>query len=117
MAKDPSIKGEIKRFSIEFYSEKVLAELLEFPVSIRARCFLLLDRMKEDGPNLGFPYTRKIVGTEAILKLEEKQKKESAEYFIARLSAAKSSSFMPLSRKPKRHRKKILILRFPDLRS
>ena len=74
MAKDPSIKGEIKRFSIEFYSEKVLAELLEFPVSIRARCFLLLDRMKEDGPNLGFPYTRKIVGTEAIFEVRGKAK-------------------------------------------
>ena len=74
MAKDPSIKGEIKRFSIEFYSEKVLAELREFPVSIRARCFLLLDRMKEDGPNLGFPYTRKIVGTEAIFEVRGKAK-------------------------------------------
>lgn len=77
MAKDPSIKGEIKRFSIEFYSEKVLAELLEFPVSIRARCFLLLDRMKEDGPNLGFPYTRKIVGTEAIFEVRGKSKRRN----------------------------------------
>ena len=67
VGKYSSPKDEIKKFSIDFYSEKVLAELLEFPVSIRARCFLLLDRMKEDGPNLGFPYTRKIVGTEAIL--------------------------------------------------
>lgn len=72
--KGSSFEDGIKKFSIDFYSEKVLAELLEFPVSIRARCFLLLDRMKSDGPNLGFPYTRKIVGTEAIFEVRGKAK-------------------------------------------
>ena len=61
-------------FTVEFFNERVLKELLEFPKSVRARSFFLLDKMKTEGPNLGDPFTKKIVGTTGLFEVRAKAK-------------------------------------------
>lgn len=45
-------------FTIEYVNETAREELSAFPAKIRARAYVLLDRMKVEGVNLGMPHTR-----------------------------------------------------------
>ena len=45
-------------YTIEFYSEAVKDEILDWPVGIRASFTRIAERMTEYGSNLGLPYTR-----------------------------------------------------------
>lgn len=45
-------------FSIEYYSEKVAADIVALPLTLRSRYFHLTDRMRIYGPDLGMPHTR-----------------------------------------------------------
>lgn len=42
------------------------------PTKVRAKCFFLLKRMKEEGPNLGEPFTKKIAGTSGLFEIRAK---------------------------------------------
>ncbi len=46
------------KFEITYYSDILQQDILRFPPGIRARYFLLADRMERFGPNLGMPHTR-----------------------------------------------------------
>lgn len=45
-------------YVIEFFNESVAAEIMAWPVGIRASFTRIAERMVEYGPNLGLPYTR-----------------------------------------------------------
>lgn len=45
-------------YQIEFFNDAVQAEILGWPVGIRASFTRIAERMVEHGPNLGMPYTR-----------------------------------------------------------
>ena len=45
-------------YSIHYYSERVQADILALPQTLRARYFNLTDRMEVSGPNLSEPHTK-----------------------------------------------------------
>lgn len=45
-------------YSIEFYNETVMADVMAWPAGIRANFTRITERMIDTGPNLGMPYTR-----------------------------------------------------------
>lgn len=49
-------------YSLEFYAPQVKADVLAWPVGIRANFFQIAGRMGEFGPNLGMPYTKALGG-------------------------------------------------------
>lgn len=49
-------------FTIEYYSERVQAEIGALPVTIAARYIVLMRRMQVVGPNLGEPHTKSFGG-------------------------------------------------------
>ena len=53
-----SIVMDSHGYVISYYDEKVQSEIAAFPKSLRTRYFLLADRMKIYGPNLGEPHTK-----------------------------------------------------------
>lgn len=44
-------------YTIDFYSEAVRLEIFSLPLSLRARFYVLAERMVLVGPNLGEPHT------------------------------------------------------------
>lgn len=46
------------KYSIDFYSETVRAEIESLPDTLSARFIALADRMEAVGPNLGEPHTK-----------------------------------------------------------
>lgn len=46
------------RYEIEYYNERVQAEVLALPEGLLARYFALIDRMQIVGGNLGEPHTK-----------------------------------------------------------
>ena len=48
------------KWSIEFYSEKVEKDTLEFPAGILAHFLHIIEMIRDIGPNLGMPYTRPV---------------------------------------------------------
>ena len=61
------------KFEITYYSEILQQDILRFPPGIRARYFLLADRMERFGPNLGMPHTRAMGGGLFELRLRAKE--------------------------------------------
>lgn len=49
-------------YTLEFYAPQVKADVLAWPVGIRANFFQIAGRMGEFGPNLGMPYTKALGG-------------------------------------------------------
>jgi phage-related protein len=45
-------------YTLEFYSESVQDEILDWPDGIQASFTRIAEQMLEHGPNLGMPYTR-----------------------------------------------------------
>ena len=61
------------KFEITYYSEILQQDILRFPSGIRARYFLLTDRMEKFGPNLGMPHTRAMGDGLSELRLRAKE--------------------------------------------
>ena len=61
------------KFEIIYYSEVLQQNILRFPPGIRARYFLVTDRMEKFGPNLGMPHTRAMGGGLFELRLRAKE--------------------------------------------
>jgi len=49
-------------YTLEFFAPEVKADILAWPVGIRAGFFRIADRMREFGPDLGLPYTKAMGG-------------------------------------------------------
>lgn len=61
------------KFEIIYYSDILQRDILRFPTGIRARYFLLTDRMEKFGPNLGMPHTRAMGNGLFELRLRAKE--------------------------------------------
>ena len=61
------------KFEIAYYSDILQRDILRFPPGIRARYFLLTDRMEKFGPNLGMPHTRAMGNGLFELRLRAKE--------------------------------------------
>ncbi len=61
------------KFEIIYYSEVLQQNILRFPPGIRARYFLVTNRMEKFGPNLGMPHTRAMGGGLFELRLRAKE--------------------------------------------
>ncbi len=48
----------MKRYTIDYYSEKIESDVLQLPGTIQAKYWRFLDVMQEFGPNLGLPHTK-----------------------------------------------------------
>ena len=46
------------KWAIDFYSEAVYGEFMQWPSKIKERLLRFVELMKEHGANLGMPYTR-----------------------------------------------------------
>ena len=57
-------------FTIEYYSERVQAEIGALPVTISARYIVLMRRMQVVGPNLGEPHTKSFGGALFEMRLK-----------------------------------------------
>ncbi|MFM8332832.1 MAG: type II toxin-antitoxin system RelE/ParE family toxin [Candidatus Methylumidiphilus sp.] len=49
-------------YTLEFFAPEVKADILAWPLGIRAAFFRIVDRIKGFGPDLGLPYTRAMGG-------------------------------------------------------
>ena len=50
----------MKKYLIEYYSNKVQQEILDLPKTLLAKYFQITDIMIYDGSNLGEPYTKSL---------------------------------------------------------
>lgn len=66
-------ESEVKLYEVVL-DERAQEEINTFPTGIRARTYDLLVRMQTFGPNLGFPFTKKLVGTDDIFEVRAKSK-------------------------------------------
>ena len=57
-------------YTIEFYSERVQAEIMGLPETLAARFLNLSGRMRDSGPNLGDPHTEAFGGGLFELRLK-----------------------------------------------
>ena len=60
----------MKKYLIEYYSDKVQQEILALPKTLMAKYFQITDIMVDDGSNLGEPYTKSLSGGLFELRLK-----------------------------------------------
>jgi len=84
-------------YRVEFFNQKVMAEVLGWPAGIAASFAVIALRMVEHGPNLGLPYTRAI--GDGLLKFAHEVPRALGVRSSARWWASVSSCCTASSRK------------------
>ena len=105
------------KFEITYYSEILQQDILRFPSGIRARYFLLTDRMEKFGPNLGMPHTRAM--GDGLFELRLRAKEGIARVFFCTIVDRKIvmlHSFVKKSQKTPKRDLNIAIQRMREIK-
>jgi phage-related protein len=93
------------KWKISFFDGKVEAETLRFPAGILANLLHILEMIEEFGPALGAPYTAPMGG--GLFEIRARGKEGIGRSLFARLKAVRFLFFTLLSRRLRKHRRKI----------
>lgn len=96
------------KWNILFYNQHVKEQLINLPTHLQARCIALMDRMREQGANLGAPHTKSM--GDGLFELRVKAREGIARAFFSTLVENKIVILHCIIKKTQKTPQKDLIL-------